>query len=279
MPIFFYFFVYITLRKELLLMLDFVTNDKIYEIQANNQLSCILAQFDSGYIMDTIEDTLDAVINNFDTIPRPNAVLSFEQVFKELLQVYPSDKENIDICRQETYKTIISFISRKFGIMFVEQQDIDLFSIARWMYDFYVAKFSAYLIKFYTEYLVQEKDQIYASMNINAAPNNGIRDVSTIYNSMAFNTNKELAAIASCLPTILNSISGINIPDSVVYRLVYNEPAMESVIYILECSIQNTIPLFQTYNKVLFNEDTYGSVITQIRMELQKKIDIGTIAQ
>ena len=57
-----------------MIMLDFLTNDKVYEIQANGQISMILSQFDSGYIMDIVEDTLRQLFNNFDTIPRPNVV-------------------------------------------------------------------------------------------------------------------------------------------------------------------------------------------------------------
>ena len=49
-------------------MLNFLMNDKVYEIQANNQISVILSQFDSGYVMDIVEDTLTSLFNNFDTI-------------------------------------------------------------------------------------------------------------------------------------------------------------------------------------------------------------------
>ena len=59
-------------------MLNFLMNDKEYEIQANMQVATILSQFDSNYIMDVISDTIDQQFQTFNTITRPNIVQSFE---------------------------------------------------------------------------------------------------------------------------------------------------------------------------------------------------------
>ena len=58
-------------------MLDFMMNDKVYENQANDQLSVILSQFDSGYVMDVVEDILINNMNFFSIIRRSYVVLSF----------------------------------------------------------------------------------------------------------------------------------------------------------------------------------------------------------
>ena len=47
-------------------MLNFLTNSKEYEIQANGQLSSILSQFDSDYVMHVIEATLEDQFLYFD---------------------------------------------------------------------------------------------------------------------------------------------------------------------------------------------------------------------
>ena len=62
-------------------MLNFLTNSKEYEIQANGQLSSILSQFDSDYVMHVIEATLEDQFLYFDILEKPNAVKAFEQQF------------------------------------------------------------------------------------------------------------------------------------------------------------------------------------------------------
>ena len=51
-------------------MLDFLMNDKEYEIQANGQVATILSQFNSDYVMDVVRNTLSEQFNHFDTVPK-----------------------------------------------------------------------------------------------------------------------------------------------------------------------------------------------------------------
>ena len=46
-------------------MLNFLMNDKEYEIQANMQVATILSQFDSNYIIGVLEDTINNQFNYF----------------------------------------------------------------------------------------------------------------------------------------------------------------------------------------------------------------------
>ena len=71
-------------------MLDFLMNNREYELQSDNQLASILVQFDSDYAMNVIEDTLTQMFNRFDTLPKPNIVKAFKQTFQLLTHMTKS---------------------------------------------------------------------------------------------------------------------------------------------------------------------------------------------
>lgn len=253
-------------------MIGFLTNNKIYEIQSNTQLSVILSQFDSGYVMDVVEETLKDIFNNFDTIARPNAVLAFEQNFKELYANFPSDLDNINQCRIETYTTIIDFICKKFDLRFVQQDDVDLYTLAFHMYDFFVSKFAYNMVEFYTRFIIAEKDNIITTINPDEYRKQ--RDMSSTYNKTIFGNDETLAIIAANLPEVLKNISMNVIPDHTVYFTIYGADNLP-VINLMETYISPTVSLFVRFNSILFNEIMYGSIITQIRMRLQQYMGIN----
>ena len=252
-------------------MVGFLMNNKIYEIQSNTQLSVILSQFDSGYVMDVIEETLTNVFNNFDTIVRPNAVLAFEQNFKELYANFPSDLDNINQCRIETYMTIIDFICKKFDLRFIQQDSVDLYTLALNMYDFFVSKFAYNMVEFYTKFIIMEKDNILTTINQDDYRKQ--RDMSSAYNKTVFGNDESLAIIAANLPDVLKNLSMNLVPDHTVYYTIYgseNQP----IIDLMETYISPTVSLFVRFNTILFNEIMYGTIITQIRMRLQQYMGV-----
>ena len=253
-------------------MLDFLTNDKVYEIQANGQISMILSQFDSGYIMDIVEDTLKQLFNNFDTIPRPNVVSSFEGSFKQLYDTYPNDIENINQSREEVYRTIIDIICKRYELRFIQSDDIDLFTVALYYYDFFVARINQYIVQFYAKLLMDEKSDIYMNMNLEALRKN--KDVSTVYSNMAFNDDEALATIAANLPMVLKNLaSSLQIPDHRVFRYTYGD--QPAILNIFDTTLTPVVPLFSRFNSLLFNDILYGPMIIAIRLELQKTIDFN----
>ena len=251
-------------------MLNFLMNDKVYEIQANNQISVILSQFDSGYVMDIVEDTLTSLFNNFDTIAKPNVVQAFESNFKELYSIYPTDISNINQCRLETYMTIIDIICKKYELKYVQPENIDIFTIAAYFYDFFVSRFNQYIINFYSRYIMDEKDNIYTNMNLESLKKN--KDVSSVYSHLTFNNDEALAVVTANLPTVLRNLAAsTQVPDHLVYYYTYgNQPA---VINIFESSLTPIRPLFTRFNSLLFNDLLYGPMIVNIRLQIQKNLE------
>lgn len=245
-------------------MLDFMINNKVYEIQANNQLSIILSQFDADYIVSIVDDTLQRQFNTFDLIGPPNAVIACEDLFKEYYDTYPAEHDNIDDTRNELYREIIARICKWMGLSFNENAGVDIFTLARYMYDFYVAKFNKYLINFYDRYLEAEKDYIYTSMYLEDLPKN--KDMSSIYSNMSFSNDKIIALIVSNIQYVLMHLKEMPVTDEYIYKTIYHD---DSVVQLFISNISSMNGVFNLYNRVLFNPYLYPTIVTHIRMALQ----------
>ena len=246
-------------------MLNFLTNSKEYEIQANGQLSSILSQFDSDYVMHVIEATLEDQFLYFDILEKPNAVKAFEQVFSQLFEMYQLDTDNIADTRIDAYSSIIHILKHKFFFDFIETEGMDWYTVAYYLYDFYVAKFNYYMVNFYSKYLTDEKDQIYREMNLEELRKR--KDTSSNYAKYVFDENDPLVVIMANLPTVLHNLRYMNIPDEVVYRYSYgNTP---QILELFQSHVVPSSSLFQLYNSLLFNEHLYANIVTQIRLKLQ----------
>ena len=165
-------------------MLDFLMNNREYELQSDNQLASILVQFDSDYAMNVIEDTLTQMFNRFDTLPKPNIVKAFKQTFQQLYTTYPYDQEQISAKEKEMYRDVISSVSKKYGFQFIENEDTDLYLAAMFIYDFFVSNFNNYLVSFFSRFLYEERDNIYSTFNLEQLKLN--KDMSSNYGKAVF---------------------------------------------------------------------------------------------
>ena len=246
-------------------MLNFILNDKIYEFQSNNQLSIILSQFDSNYVIDIMEDTIESRLNNFDLMPLPNMVQSFEDNFKLLYDAYPSEFSNIQQSREQAYKQIIEVICRHFNLHIEEQMYLDYYTLAYYLYDFFVARFNNYMITFFDKFIDQEKYQLYQQFNLDKARNN--RDIASSYSKMVFHDDDYIGLIIANLPDVLLGLRNIHVPDEYIFQCIY--PDQEETVEMLTSNVIPMTTLFNTFNSILFNEYLYPTIITHIRMAIQ----------
>lgn len=254
-------------------MVGFLMNNNEYEIQANNQIAVLLAEFDSNYVMGVIEDTLNQIFTQFDMISRPNVVKAFETTFKELYNIYPTDIDNINQLRVETYQTIINYICNKFNLRFVQTDAIDLYTIASILYDFFVSKLNIYLVQFYVKHILAEKDNILRSINMEEVQK---KDPNLIYNKLAFGNDEQMAIIATYIPTILQQMANnSNVSDHTIYSYIYG--TQPDIIQLIEYSIMPINPIFNLFNHLLFNESLYGPIITHIRLQFQQTVSTITM--
>jgi len=246
-------------------MLDFLINNKEYEIQANNQLAAILSQFDANYIIDIIDDTMTKRLNTFELVPAPNAIEAFENNFKALKEIYPFDLANIEDTRHTAYREVINLISTRFNLQFEEQEYLDFYTMAYYLYDFFVSHFNTYLVNFYDRFIEQEKINIYTNFKLEEMKKN--KDTATAYSKMVFGDDEAIALIVANLPYVLNNIKNLPITDHDIYSIIYEENI--EAIQLLENNITPITGIFSIFNNILFNEYMYPTVLTHIRMAIQ----------
>ena len=243
----------------------FQYNPAVTNVNIDNQLAAILDQFEYDYIMDVISDALDNRFRLYD-LPTPNIVAAYEMQFKALTDGFSSYSGEITETRNRVYYNIISKICNYYDIEFNDTSEIDIYSAAYWMYDFFVSNFTKHLIEFYTQFLIAERDSLDSAFGIT-----GLRrenDVVYSYSKRLFKDPK-IAAIHANLEYVITNMSDINI--SLYNILVYaysNNVSISSYIYGLVKDDTGTF--FKTqYGSYVTNSKMSADIITQIKMNLQ----------
>lgn len=256
-------------------MLNYVMNSKEFEFQADSQLSSILAEFDSPYIISIIHDVLSNVFNSFDVIPKPNIIQSFETVFKQLFQYYPTDSDNIINTRTEIYRDIINYICSIYNMTFVQNENTDFYTVAFNLYDFFVAKFDPYLVEFYSKFIVKEKENIYNSLSQDALKKS--KDSDSVYNKLMFDNKTTLITVINNIPEVINNIINTNVSDSQVYEMIYLNATTQDNLSMSVAIINLMLDHFKTsngivgiYRKLLSNPVIYPNILTALRMKIQQ---------
>lgn len=237
-------------------------NNHIFNIVSENQIATILGHFNSDYIMSSIVEKINS--RNFYSMNNPNVVYSYELNFNQIKAFYPSNVQEIDAVRLETYQEIIDVLCNSHGLCFNKEIQIDYYSAAYYLYDFLVSNFLNNIISFFVKYLVMEKTRLYEYI-----ANRGT-DRDTGYSRKIYKDNK-IATISSNLDIALDYIKGLDIGLTNIFNSLY--PAE-----IANFLNQIVAPVGDFYKDIYvanFNNPLMmPEIITGIRLELQSKYGI-----
>lgn len=228
---------------------------------AEGEVANILSHFDSDYVMRVIKDNLDNRFSFFEAIPKPNIVASFDLNFKDMLKNYPGDAINIASVRQETYKEIILTICEFYQLIFTfPDENIDLYSAAYYMYDFFVSRFAYFVKEFFSNFILLNKDSIYDALNLQQFKKD--KDNTTMYVKTSFEDVK-IATIISKINDVLYYLSGMDIDLHTFLTSCYDVPTAE----FLSSMISNDY----FYKQYVCNCINIPSLITDIRLCIYNK--------
>jgi len=247
-------------------MSSFIANSQAYNIQAETEVSTILSNFSTEYIYGVITDILQQRHTTFEATSKPNLIISYEDIFKTLLVQYPSDKDNIIYVRDETYKEIIDIISKEFGLEVKYDETVDLFILAKFIYDFFISNYNIYISSFFSNIIIKEKDGIYQALSLDADKKS--KDTSTIYSKKTYSDPK-IGLINAQLTKVIGYMSQMDITMETILNYVYGNN-----IIITNLFTQHVFPntsLYQSaYCALLGNPHIYPLIITSIRLEIQR---------
>ena len=140
-------------------------NNSSWSIDTDAGIGTILGYFNSEYILHVVEDSLSIRFRPYQD-DMSNMVDVLE---RQLLAVYANSgdyKQEVLTKRSDTYEEIIKIICRYYNLTFTGDfdsfNDQELYGIARTMYDIFIAKFTQILVGFFTSYIINNADDIYA---------------------------------------------------------------------------------------------------------------------
>lgn len=240
-----------------------VANSQVYNIQTENEVAIILSRFNSNFIFDVIRDNL-AQKFNYSFISAPNVVAAFEQNFKYFQIRYPSDYDNIEVVRISTYKEIINILCNEYNLQFNDNDGLDYYSLALYLYDFLACNFNNYMVSFFANYIYKEKNSLYEFLNMEALKKN--KDSSTIYGKKIYKDPK-LAILNANLNSVIASICNFDITFENILSIVYSN---KNIVNYLTAHVSPINDFFKSTYCYSFSLDMQPVILTNIRLEIQK---------
>lgn len=242
---------------------------KAYYQQAEGELSVILSNFDTNFIYGTITDLIESRFNEFSLTRKSNYVSALESTFKDMMETYATDKENILTVRQETYKEIINILSKQTGLnVMYDESTTDLFTLAKCLYDLLVSEYDVNIFNFIYNFINTQKDYIYATFELDKNRKN--KDISTLYNKSLYNDTKLAVINANLDYCIRNIFTTIDFNTEMVLEYMYYGNQKPIGQYLMNY-IDESADLFKIIvEPMLKNTCMYASLSTAIKLEIQR---------
>lgn len=234
------------------------------EMGTENELAIVLSHYESDYVYDIVKSQIQSTANSSFIAPPPNVVGAWEQNFKAIMDQYGAEgSTKIQEVRQETYREIIDIICESYGLNFTIS-DVDMYSAAYALYDFFVCNLPGNIINFFAKYIYKERTAIYDNMGLSEMKKN--KDSSTVYGKRMYKDIK-IAVINANITKVL---------DNICVAMEFDFPTIISVMtddrnlikYILSIVSDNgdfygnvMIPIVKTY---------LADYVTGIRLKIQE---------
>ena len=182
---------------------------------------------------------------------------------------YGEDKQIFET-RNQTYSLIIERICTFHRLeMPVTLDNIDIYSLASIMYEFFVSSFTKYISRFFISYIYREKDSIY-NMVLTFDEDKKVKNNSMTYAKKLYENDPKLAAIHAYVPKIVESMCQFPITLHQYIAGVY-KTEQEKANYLMSVLPDNeyfysdfVIPFIASHNT---------RIITDIRLALQSDVD------
>ena len=173
-----------------------------------NELATILSHYNSNFVYDIVNEHIGKIKSgavNMIATP-PNVVAAWEQNFKAIMDQYGAEgASKIKEVREATYREIIDIICNSYNLSFTISDNLDIYSAAYALYDFFVCNISTYITRFYSTFIYKERVAIYEGMGLSDLKKN--KDSSTIYGKRMYKDIK-MAVITANINKVIANING-----------------------------------------------------------------------
>lgn len=240
---------------------QYISNSDIYQVNAERDITVILSRFNTNYIYDCIDNALLAKNTAQFIIPNPNLVRSLEDNFIIMQQNFPDDKENILACREDTYNEIINYLCSKFNLSFNDNDEIDLYSAAYYLYEFLVSGYLTRLTEFYSKYILQEKNNLYKSFNLDKFK----KTTNINYNKKLFKDNIT-STILIQISYVIDQLLAFDFDMETIVNIVYDN---NDIAKFITSIFYDNGYFYNFYKQDICNPYIKPIIITNIRLFIQ----------
>ena len=251
-------------------MSSFIAANSVYNIESERAISDALAQFSPEFIMDTIKFRIEERFNSYQ-VSNPNLASAWEQYFKQLENNFPSSVMELQETRNQTFMELLQIIAKEGNFTILTENINDLFSTSFYIYDFFIANFSNYLVQFFTNFIIREKNGIYESLNL--AERKRSKDSSTIYNKK-FEGNIKLAIINANLDYVIDNMTNFDIGFHTILENIYGN---NEITRLIESTFLPITDFYQDNYVPVINSNLRPIIITNIRMAIQQTMSHSDI--
>lgn len=240
-------------------------NNSEYAIITDSEVTAMLSHFDHDFIYSVVTKSISERIRAYN-MTMPNIVLSYEQHFKQMLELYPDSRNTIIDTRSTVYEDIVKLLCDTYQLVFNDNESHDIYSSAVYLYEFLVSSFQTNLVEFFTNYIMKERNTIYDVLDFNSLKRN--KDSSTMYSKKIFK-NTRLGIICANLDMVIDNINVFDIDFHTYLNMVYGYDK-RNVAKHIEMVITPIDDFFTTYIVPCFSTGMRPVLVTAIRLRLQE---------
>lgn len=248
-------------------MYESYRNSGIYNIIAEGEIANYLAQYNENYVYDVINQNIANRFAYNTTVSNPNIVNSFEMNFRAMATQFPTDVENVQSVRQETYEKIVNTICTAFNLQYVGDNP-DIYTVAYHLYDVFVSGFARNVITFFSNYIYHNAEVLYNNLALDRYKKS--RDSTTVYVKTLYdNKANMMGVILAHIKDVLYYVSGFDISLSDFLGSCYPAALRDFII-------SNIAPLGNIYKdefcKVVENPAIMSEIKSNMFVMLQQEL-------
>ena len=245
--------------------MSFITNNAEFGIVSDSEIISIISNFSDDMIMDIIYKNSENKFRPYQYYVG-NLINAIESTFKANQDNYPQFYSETMDRRNELYFNILIKLCSLHGLSLNINENTDLYSLAYFLYDFTISKFTINIINFFANYIVRETSSIYEYLNLSEVKKS--KDSSSMYSKKLFKNNSKLATIHANLELVIEAITGFDIDLENLIMTTTNDRIITSLITSNISEIQN---LFKVLFVPYIRDPRYKAIIiTLVRMRLQE---------
>lgn len=243
---------------------EYISNSDIYRVNAERDVSVILSRFNTQYIYDCIDNAIYLKNNAQFITTNPNLVRSLEDNFIVMKQQFPDDIDNIVECRDETYNEIIQYLCSKFNLRFNNNDDIDLYSAAYYLYEFTVSNYLQNITLFFGKFILKERNSLYKELNLEQ-----FKKTTNINYNKKFFTDHIGPAILLNAGYIIDQLTAFDFDFETLVNTIYDS---NNTAAFINYAFEDVGYFYNFFKQDIVNPAIRPNIITSIRLIIQGEL-------